>query len=847
MAIPFGQLPEDLRRYIKGAEDPSDMVPADEVLSAIGVSIGKLWEQAKDARVSSGIERRWRDAEDAYAGVDDANRGEMTGASQWSKPMSPSGPVDAGRANLEEGDSRSTLYVLLTQRYVEAGVAKTCEIIIAPGAKSFSFSATPLPELIDAKDDNRPVRLDHIQGNPMAMRPARPEELPAIGAGGVPGPVQGAAPVQAPAGGPPPSLQQPAGAVEILPPERGLVPQPQMVPLRVKDLAKENAERATKAAKKAETRVYDWHVECHRSSQVRKVIFDSGKLGVGILKGPYPRKSKQMATTKQGDNVKLQIREVIKPASKWVNAWNFFPDPACGENIQDGEFVFEREWMTERQVRALKKMPGYLRKQIDKVILLGPQKANVKEGAENRETESQDEQGQKGKYEVKYFYGTLTREEMGCIHEMADYDRDKPTLDELAPPEREQVYAIITMINDSVVRATVNPLDSGEFPYHAMPWSRRTGSWAGKGIAEQMDTPQRMVNAALRSMLDNAGISAGGQIIIDLNKVTPADGIMGMSPHKIWYVNGDEEAVDVREAFQYFEVPNVTQQMMLIIDKAMVFAEESTSIPLVTQGQSGPTTPDTYGGMTLQNNNANQLLRSIGYSFDDNITVPETDQYYEWAMLDPEVPNDEKGDWSIDAHGSSALVEQALQDQTVAQLLPLSVSTPAFGLNPKRTMETYLRSKKLSPLDLQNTEEEQARIDAAAGQVSSAPVIEAAKIRVAFETQKFQAENARLTKEDQDTVNIELETLKLKKELAMLEYANREKTTLDTVKAGLADTAMKIEAQERIGARDLAIDLKKTREQQPPRGQPRRQPARQMTKPPTEPAGRAPAGRAFQA
>jgi len=470
----------------------------------------------------------------------------------------------------------------------------------------------------------------------------------------------------------------------------------------------------------------------------------------------------------------------------------------------------------------------------------------VTEGAENRETQSQDEQGQKGKYEIKYFYGTLSREEMGIIHDAADYGREKkPTLDELAPDDREQVYVIATVINDSVVRATVNPLDSGEFPYHAMPWQRRTGSWAGKGIAEQMDTPQRVANASLRSLLDNAGVSAGGQIIIDLTKVTPADGIMAMSPHKIWYANGDEEAVDVREAMQMFEIPNHTNELMAIFDKAMVMAEESTSIPLITQGQSGPTTPDTFGGMQLQNTNAQQLLRSVGYTFDDTITVPETDQYYEWAMLDPEVPNDEKGDWTIDAHGSPALIEKALQNQFIGQMGGL-VKDPAYGANPRKWFGLLLEANHLNPTEIQYTEEEQARIDAAAQQQPSAPVVEAAKLRIAFEEKKLLSDTGLAKQDMQNDVNVELETLKLKRELAMLEYANREKVNLDKVKAGLAGEAMKVEAQERLSARDIAIDLKRDREKQPQRGQPRRQPQRQMLTPPTEPAGRAQNGRAFE-
>ena len=124
----------------------------------------------------------------------------------------------------------------------------------------------------------------------------------------------------------------------------------------------------------------------------------------------------------------------------------------------------------------------------------------------------------------------------------------------------------------------------------------------------------------------------------------------------------------MNRAFQLYEIPNVTDQMLKILETGERLGEEATSIPLITQGQSGVTTPDTFGAAQLQNNNANQLLRSIGYAFDDNITEPQVRQYYEWLLLDPDVPDEEKGEFTINAHGSIALVERAIQDQTLWQM-----------------------------------------------------------------------------------------------------------------------------------------------------------------------------------
>jgi hypothetical protein len=158
--------------------------------------------------------------------------------------------------------------------------------------------------------------------------------------------------------------------------------------------------------------------------------------------------------------------------------------------------------MSARQVRGLKKLPGYIADQIDKVLEEGPDKANV-EG----EGRGAGAAKNKGRFTVWYFYGELTRDEMQAIDQAAG----KPHSDDDSPDE---AHCIVTLINDSVVKSAINPLDSGSFPYHSLPWQRRAEHWAGVGVAEQMRTPQKVTNAALRALLNNAGKSAGSQFVI---------------------------------------------------------------------------------------------------------------------------------------------------------------------------------------------------------------------------------------------------------------------------------------------------------------------------------------------
>jgi hypothetical protein len=220
-------------------------------------------------------------------------------------------------------------------------------------------------------------------------------------------------------------------------------------------------------------------------------------------------------------------------------------------------------------------------------------------------------------------------------------------------------------------------------------------------------------------------------------------------------------------------------------------------------------------------------------------------QSYEYLLLDPDVPEDEKGDWSIDAHGSVALVERAIQDQTVTEMGQFAIN-PAFGVDPKRWFAEFSKTKHLNPKNFQYTPEEQAKIDAQPK--PAAPAVEVAKLKIqdaqtARELEKaLSAQAAQLTKAiadganqakvqiaemrkevdelrvrkdtDRDTAYVQAETertsnehlarmreIEAKRELAMLEYANKRELKLADVKKELAKTQMTLEVQERMEAR----------------------------------------------
>lgn len=773
----------DLPDSVKAELDAMRQTPSvSKALETFALTLKTRRDKAVQDRVNSGLEDVWTRCEDYYHGADDA--GQTTGISRarWIKPPTMEGPL---RRNVPpaQQEVRSFAFVRLTARYVDAGSAKAVEILLPPDDKAFTMRPTPRPELLDALE-----KAHQIVANGQSLeRDPRPEEMPL------------------------PDPGQPAPAPSQLP----------GVPLTPRDLAEEKRREADKRAKAAELRIFDWMVEGKFTREMRGVLHDAPKLGVGVLKGPYPERRKARVVSKEGDQVTLIVQDKVAPAFKRINPWNFFPDPACGERIENGGYVWERDFLSERMLSDLKDQPGYLGAAIDQVIEEGPGKRKQEDNP-SIPTVSEDS------YPIWYFHGFLSKEERDTLNQGFGRDERDPLR---FSQKDEPLYCVVSLVNDTVIHAVTGPSETGRLPYHAVPWQPRAGSWAGVGVAEQVFVPQEMVNGATRAMLDNAGKSAGTIMAIDRSLLEPADGNWIMARDKTFYTKNESITDDVRKGITTFEIPNRTPQLMTIIEYAFRLAEESSSIPLITQGQSGKTTPETFGAAQLQNSNANQLLRNIAVSVDDCITEPVVEELHEWLLLDPDVPLDEKDDFQIQAHGSLALVERAIQDQVMVQIAPM-VLNPAFGVDPKRWMAEMLKTKRMRPADLQFSDEEQRRLDETPP--PPAPMVQAAQIRGQIDLQKAKMEL------DRDTAYVQAETertrtmaagkerqMQLDYLIELAKFAHEKNLSLEDAKVELAVTALKLRTQK-----DLSLMEGKS-------GPP-------VITPPSEPAQRAKSGHAFE-
>jgi hypothetical protein len=230
------------------------------------------------------------------------------------------------------------------------------------------------------------------------------------------------------------------------------------------------------------------------------------------------------------------------------------------------------------------------------------------------------------------------------------------------------------------------------------------------------------------------------------------------------------------------------------------------------------------------------------------------------------------GEFNIVPRGSTALVARDVRDTFLMQSVPQLMANSAFGIDPTRYFKVIARRNGLDPAEVQFTPEELMKITAAnqaAAQQQLDPRVQVAQIRSQttvqtkgaelqtkekIATDDNQVEAFKIQRDtDRDNAYVALETertrvnsaakmqeLQLRKELAMLDYANTHSVTLEKIKAQLAIEGGRLDLQRELSTMPSPEEIGAQARGEAAHVAP------QVEAAAVEPPGKAPPGQAFQ-
>jgi hypothetical protein len=247
----------------------------------------------------------------------------------------------------------------------------------------------------------------------------------------------------------------------------------------------------------------------------------------------------------------------------------------------------------------------------------------------------------------------------------------------------DQLNVNIWVCNGEVIRCVMNPFKPTRIPYQAVPYEINPYSFFGVGIAENMEDTQILMNGFMRMAVDNAVLSGNLIFEIDENNLSPGQDLK-IYPGKVFKRQGGAPGQSIFGT----EFPNVSQQNMMLFDKARVLADESTGLPSYSYGQTNINgVGRTASGISMFMNAAASGIKTVVKNIDDYLLAPLGKALFAFNMqfdFDPAI----KGDLKVVARGTESLMANEVRSQRLLQFLGV-VANPMLA--PFAKMDVIVR------------------------------------------------------------------------------------------------------------------------------------------------------------
>ena len=554
------------------------------------------------------------------------------------------GMYDTATLKAMEANETAKVFIKLTRAKTNAGESQLVDLLFPNDDKNWGIKPTPVPQLVDMlADKETPFKLGDTQ------------------------------------------YQDEQGKV-----------------ITNADVAERKQEQISNACDKMDKLIADQLVETKYNAKCREVIHDACAVGTGIIKGPVVlgKTDRAYVHDKESGDFVTVIKKVFQPGCEVVRPWDFYPDMSAS-SIEEAEFVFERRFMSKKQIRGLVNRKGFDKARVAKVLQM------TSTQTQHRSTYMDDVRILAGlsdslndtRYETWEYHGPITRqvlEELKILEPVEEGEEDA----------QDEYDAVVFYCGGIVLGAKLALMDySQDMPYRCYNWELDDSSIFGYGIPRMVRDEQAIINSTWRMILDNGAITSGPQIGVNKKKVSPQDGNWNFRPRKFWDVEGTVE--NINQVFSTFQFESHINELSQIYQTARVLFDEVSGVPMLQQGEQGQST-QTLGGMSMLMNAANTVRRNQVKQWDDFITSPLISDFYHFNMMHSD-DNEVKGDYQVDARGTSALLIKEQVGQALINFLNIAGNSPIFApvlqLKSVEILKQWVKTQSL-PSEIIPTDDE---------------------------------------------------------------------------------------------------------------------------------------------
>jgi hypothetical protein len=338
-----------------------------------------------------------------------------------------------------------------------------------------------------------------------------------------------------------------------------------------------------------------------------------------VLKGPITRRTTQLKWDKKK---KMHAHETAKFFWQRVSPWDVWFSPGATQ-IENTE-VFERQRLSVMDLYNLIGLPGYREEDI-RAIIQAYEGRGFKEWIQIFDYERAQMEGRNNVLDDTYINAI---EFHGMVLGRYLIEYNVPGVDDPYKP----YFITAWMVDKRIFKVMMNPSPRLRVPYYVTSFDKMPGTLYGNGIPALANDLTDVINATLRSLVNNISICSGPQVVYDEELISPTQDDT-LSPWKRWKYTGDPSNGN-RTPITFFQPQSNAQELMGIIDKFSVMLDDVSTIPrYLTGGGASGGAGRTASGLSMLINNANKTLQNVADNIDNDIFRPLMHMLYDFIML----------------------------------------------------------------------------------------------------------------------------------------------------------------------------------------------------------------------
>jgi hypothetical protein len=434
--------------------------------------------------------------------------------------------------------------------------------------------------------------------------------------------------------------------------------------------------RADRQAKESKRQLEDILLEGRFYEALSAFLADLPVYKIAVIKGPVVRRTTKV---RWQDGKPVQTEEL---GFFWerVSPFDFWTTPGATD-MRKTE-TFERLQFTTQELYDLIEVPGFdgpsIRRVIEKYETAGFQDWTAtfrreRDRLEGRDTSAAEDGFIDGIEYNGYILGKHLKE-IGL----------KGIEDDLKP-----YFVTAWLIDKEVIKVQLNPNPRKRVPYYVSSYDKRAGSIYGDAIPQLMEDIQDVVNASLRSLVNNMGMSSGPQVAINYDMLAQGQNT-AIYPWKQWGFTIDAQNPQAK-GIEFFQPDSHAQELLVVYKAFSEMGDEASAIPRYMTGDNKiGGAGRTASGLQMLMNNANKSLQNVAQNVDEDVMVPVLEGLYDIVML-TDATGMLRGDEQIVVNGVRNVAKQEQDRVRQLEFLQLTanpIDAPLIGQERSRVLQS---------------------------------------------------------------------------------------------------------------------------------------------------------------